>query len=100
MMSRRTIAGRQKKVVPGGNVADVIPGPDFKIPATLFALGALAGVADNTAGALGCGLFGAFLTLQASRVKFVFGSDDLEVVIGEQEEKTDNAFVGGENKWR
>jgi hypothetical protein len=38
--------------------------------------------------------------LQASRVKFVFRDDSLEVVLGEQQEETENAFVGGENKWK
>ena len=37
--------------------------------------------------------------LQASRVKFVFEDDTLEVVLGEQQAETENAFVGGENKW-
>jgi len=32
-------------------------------------------------------------------VKFLFESTSLEVVIGEKEEKTENAFVGGENRW-
>ena len=37
--------------------------------------------------------------VQASRVKFVFEDDSLEVVLGEQQAETENAFVGGENKW-
>ena len=38
--------------------------------------------------------------MQASRVKFVFEKDALEVVIGEKDEKSENAFVGGENRWQ
>ena len=37
---------------------------------------------------------------QASRVKFVFGSESLRVVIGEEEREFDNAFVGGPNEWK
>ena len=36
---------------------------------------------------------------QASRVRFVFTDDSLEVLLGEEQEETENAFVGGENKW-
>ena len=32
-------------------------------------------------------------------MKFVFEDDSLEVVLGEQQAETENAFVGGENKW-
>ena len=32
-------------------------------------------------------------------MKFVFADDTLEVVLGEQQAETENAFVGGENKW-
>ena len=38
--------------------------------------------------------------MQASRVKFVFDSDSLEVVLGNEAAETENAFVGGENKWK
>ena len=38
--------------------------------------------------------------MQASRVNFVFDSDSLEVVLGKEAEETENAFVGGENKWK
>ena len=38
--------------------------------------------------------------MQASRVKFVFDSDSLEVVLGNEAKETENAFVGGENKWK
>jgi len=38
--------------------------------------------------------------MQASRVKFRFEADALEVVIGEKEDKSDNKFVGGENRWK
>ena len=33
-------------------------------------------------------------------MKFRFEPDALEVVIGEKEEKSDNKFVGGENRWK
>lgn len=37
---------------------------------------------------------------QASRVRFVFGPEALKVVIGEEEEEFENAFVGGANEWK
>ncbi|KAG7021247.1 hypothetical protein SDJN02_17935, partial [Cucurbita argyrosperma subsp. argyrosperma] len=38
---------------------------------------------------------------QATRVRFVFGNDALEVKIGDQlEESGENAFVGGKNRWK
>ena len=40
------------------------------------------------------------LCVQASRVKFVFDDDSLEVVLGKTNAETENAFVGGENKWK
>lgn len=36
---------------------------------------------------------------QASRVKFVFDDEALEVVVGERLEESENAFVGGRNRW-
>lgn len=39
-------------------------------------------------------------TAQASRVRFRFESDALEVVLGEQGNKSENKFVGGENRWK
>ncbi|CAG9460365.1 unnamed protein product [Pedinophyceae sp. YPF-701] len=78
----------------------VIPDPDFRLPA---ALGALAGVSfatGNNAGGGVFGLLGAFLALQATRVKFRFEKDALEVVIGEEQEESENAFVGGQNRWK
>jgi Protein of unknown function (DUF3119) len=38
--------------------------------------------------------------VQATRVKFRFEPDALEVVIGEKQESSTNAFVGGENRWK
>ena len=45
------------------------------------------------------GVLAAFLSVQASRVRFVFGPDALEVVIGNSGADTENAFVGGANRW-
>lgn len=39
-------------------------------------------------------------TVQASRVRFRFEADALEVVLGENESKSENKFVGGENRWK
>jgi len=79
----------------------VIPAPSYSIPAVLLGGAGLAhfGAGNDVAAGI-AGVLGAFLAVQASRVKFVFGPDALEVVIGEQQAKSENAFVGGENKWR
>ena len=78
----------------------IIPAPSYNIPAVLLGGAGLAHFAFSNDIAAGLsGILGVFLTIQASRVKFIFGPDDLEVRIGEQKEKSENAFVGGENKW-
>ena len=47
------------------------------------------------------GVLGFFLLFQAQRVRFVFTDEDLQVLIGDELEKSgENAFVGGENKWK
>lgn len=40
------------------------------------------------------------MDMQASRVRFRFEADALEVVLGEKESKSENKFVGGENRWK
>lgn len=78
----------------------VIPAPSYNIPAVLLGTAGVAHFAGNDVAAGIAGILGAFLAVQATRVKFVFEDDALEVVIGEQKEKTENAFVGGENRWK
>lgn len=47
------------------------------------------------------GILGIFLAFQSTRVRFQFEPDALEVVIaGKEEQETENAFVGGRNRWR
>ena len=41
-----------------------------------------------------------FLYFQSQRVKFVFDDEALEVLIGEEAEESENAFVGGRNRWK
>jgi hypothetical protein len=36
---------------------------------------------------------------QATRVRFRFEDDALEVVVGQQQDESENAFVGGRNRW-
>jgi hypothetical protein len=76
----------------------VVPEPSYSIPITLLGGAAVSHVAfSNDVFAGLCGVLGAFLAFQASRVRFVFDDEALEVVIGAQE--TENAFVGGKNRW-
>ena len=55
--------------------------------------------ADNYAVGVPLAAFGAFLALQASRVKFRFDDEALEVVSGEAQERSDNSIIGGANRW-
>lgn len=79
----------------------IIPAPSYNIPAVLLGTaGASHFLLGNDIAAGITGVLGAFLAIQASRVKFIFEDEYLEVVIGEQKEKSENAFVGGENRWK
>ncbi|CAL5220775.1 g2841 [Coccomyxa viridis] len=100
--SRRSIAtqalfGGRKKTKP---VTTVVPDPSYNIPLVLGGVTGLSALQGNLALAGLTGILGAFLAFQASRVKFVFDSDSLEVVLGNEAKETENAFVGGENKWK
>ncbi len=78
----------------------VVPASSYAIPAVLAAAaGAAHFGAGNDLAAGAAGLLAAFLSTQASRVRFVFGPDALEVVIGNSGADTENAFVGGANRW-
>lgn len=79
----------------------IIPEPSYNIPAVLLGSAALShfGFSNEILAGL-TGVLGVFLAIQASRVKFIFDDEALEVVIGEKEEKTENAFVGGANRWK
>ena len=78
----------------------VIPTPSYNIPAVLLGGAGLAHFGlGNDAVAGVAGVLGAFLAVQATRVKFIFDDSSLEVLVGATQEKTENAFVGGENKW-
>ena len=46
-----------------------------------------------------CTVLAGFLAFQASRVKFVFDDEALEVVIGPNNAESENKFVGGRNRW-
>ncbi|KAF8067261.1 ATJ10 [Scenedesmus sp. PABB004] len=79
----------------------VVPEPSFNLPLSLLAISAFSAYEGATPAAVLTGILGAFLALQATRVKFQFEDDALEVVIaGKEEQKTENAFVGGRNRWR
>ena len=79
----------------------IIPEPSYNIPAVLLGSCALSHFAfgnDVLAGL--SGILGVFLAVQASRVRFVFDDEALEVVVGQQKAKTENVFVGGANRWK
>ena len=68
-------------------------------PLTLAVLATPPLLAHNPGGVALAAVLPAFLALQATRVRFVFSPTDLEVVTAAGGDKTDNAFVGGKNKW-
>uniref|UniRef100_A0A803LHB1 DUF3119 family protein n=1 Tax=Chenopodium quinoa TaxID=63459 RepID=A0A803LHB1_CHEQI len=100
----------------------VVPEPDYRIPIVLLgATGALV-YTDNLVAAVPVGLLGLlllvqivlqfitltsavnrvqFLEFQATRVRFVFDDEALEVKVGsELQESGENVFVGGKNRWK
>lgn len=82
----------------------IIPEPSFNIPITLASLAGLSAATGHTGSAGLFGVLGAFLAIQATRVRFVFDDEALEVVIsgkqpGDEGSETENAFVGGRNRW-
>ncbi|KAK9832598.1 hypothetical protein WJX81_002696 [Elliptochloris bilobata] len=76
------------------------PSPSYNIPIALLGIAALSAYEGNAVAAGLMGILGVFLAIQASRVRFRFEDDALEVLIGESNEKTENKFVGGENRWK
>ncbi|KAK4415514.1 hypothetical protein Salat_2658800 [Sesamum alatum] len=79
----------------------IIPDPDYRIP--IVFLGAAGGFVyvDNLAAAVPFGLLGLLLLVQATRVRFVFDDEALEVKVGDQlQESGENVFVGGKNRWK
>jgi hypothetical protein len=78
----------------------VVPAPSYNIPASLAGMALFSHVALANDGIAGvCAVLGSFLAFQASRVKFVFDDEALEVVIGENNAESENKFVGGRNRW-
>ncbi|KAL2931381.1 Ribose-phosphate pyrophosphokinase [Bienertia sinuspersici] len=89
----------------------VVPDPDYRIPIVLLgATGALV-YTDNLLAAMPVGLLGLLLVqltmscmvflFQATRVKFVFDDEALEVKEdSELNESEQNVFVGGKNRWK
>ncbi|XP_057805477.1 uncharacterized protein LOC131020579 [Salvia miltiorrhiza] len=79
----------------------VIPDPDYRIPVVLFGMAGGLVYADNLVAAVPVGLLGLLLLVQATRVRFVFDKDALEVKVGDQlKDSGENVFVGGENRWK
>lgn len=78
----------------------VVPEPAYNIPAVLLGMAGLSAYEGWTPAAGLFGLLGVFLGIQASRVSFVFDDEALEVRVGKQMDESENAFVGGANRWR
>ncbi|PRW39141.1 hypothetical protein C2E21_7097 [Chlorella sorokiniana] len=78
----------------------VVVRPSFRIPTVLLGTAAAAHFGHVDAVSWVTGILGAFLAFQANRVKFVFDDKALEVLIGPGSKESENAFVGGQNRWR
>lgn len=79
----------------------VVPEPSLNVPLGALALSGVSAFAGVEPLAWFTGILGVFLAFQSTRVRFQFEEDALEVVIaGKEEKETENAFVGGRNRWR
>ncbi|KAG0454795.1 hypothetical protein HPP92_024087 [Vanilla planifolia] len=79
----------------------VIPDPDYRIPVILLGIAGGFLYQDNLLPAATIGLLGSLLLFQATRVRFVFDEEALEVRVGEKLEGSgENVFIGGENRWK
>eukprot|EP00245_Coleochaete_scutata_P004709 TRINITY_DN17576_c0_g1_i1.p1 TRINITY_DN17576_c0_g1~~TRINITY_DN17576_c0_g1_i1.p1 ORF type:complete len:243 (-),score=38.64 TRINITY_DN17576_c0_g1_i1:314-994(-) len=92
---------RPESKVGSAKTSTVVPAPDFRIPIVLLGTAAALVALDQKLAAAPIGLLGGLLAFQATRVRFLFTEDSLEVVIGAKAESSgENVFVGGENKWK
>jgi len=105
----RTIQPRlQTHCKANGNRNIEVVAPDYRLGISVLTLAGVLGlVGGEPSAAVVPGILGAFLTLQTSRVRFVFdfSENTMEVLIGSTQSDSltssgENAFVGGENKWR
>mmetsp|Transcript_13620 Transcript_13620/g.29179 ORF Transcript_13620/g.29179 Transcript_13620/m.29179 type:complete len:189 (+) Transcript_13620:65-631(+) len=76
----------------------VIPQPSYNLPLSLLAISGFEFYEGWTGVAAFTGILGVFLSIQASRVRFRFDDEALEVLVGADKE-TENVFVGGKNRW-
>ncbi|KAL8057122.1 hypothetical protein ABFX02_04G163900 [Erythranthe guttata] len=100
------IAPRRRAVVSsalgkGVKKRTIIPEPDYRIPIVLLGMSGGFVYTDNLAAAAPFGLLGLLLLVQATRVRFVFDENFLEVKVGDElQDSGENAFVGGKNRWK
>eukprot|EP00611_Tribonema_gayanum_P018435 TRINITY_DN3154_c0_g1_i1.p1 TRINITY_DN3154_c0_g1~~TRINITY_DN3154_c0_g1_i1.p1 ORF type:complete len:197 (-),score=53.99 TRINITY_DN3154_c0_g1_i1:141-731(-) len=99
--SSRAVAARPMCMMAKDADTVVIP-PDFRLPAALVAIGGALAVSGNRAGLPVLGI-GALLGLQATRVRFEFDAESMEVKIdagkGDLADSGENFAVGGQNRW-
>ncbi|KAJ8444632.1 hypothetical protein Cgig2_023695 [Carnegiea gigantea] len=92
-----SVLGRRTKV----KRETVIPDSDYRIPIVLLGASGLLVYSNNLAAAVPVGLLGLLLLVQATRIRFVFDDEALEVRVGsELKESGENVFVGGKNRWK
>lgn len=92
------LKGNTKKAAPAKIVRPTItPEPSFNVPFGLLAISGLSFYEGLWPIGGFAGILGAFLVLQATRIRFVF--DDEAVELKRNGEETDNIVVGGQNRW-
>ncbi|CAM9446708.1 unnamed protein product [Chrysoparadoxa australica] len=83
------------------SAGDVVVQPDLRLPAGAVTLGlGLIGLHQYGPG-VPLAVIGGLLALQATRVRFLFDDEAMEVKIGEElDESGENFAVGGANRWK
>lgn len=81
----------------GTKVENITPEPSFNLQLGLLAVSGLAWYENITPLAAFCGLLGVFLTFQATRIRFTFDDEAIELTRNGQESQ--NIVVGGQNRW-
>ena len=81
------------------DLPEIVPEPSFNVPLGFLGLSGVAALGHATPVAGLFGVLAAFLAFQATRVKFCFDDTGLEVLVGEEKRESENAFVGGRNRW-
>ncbi|KAG2440953.1 hypothetical protein HXX76_003806 [Chlamydomonas incerta] len=94
----QAIFGKAKAKAPKVTKRETLaPEPSFNLQLGLLGLSGVSCYYENYGLGGFLGLLGIFLTIQATRIRFVFDDTGLEVLRAGKE--SDNVIVGGRNRW-